>query len=237
MWLACYFPGLWDFQPWGRTDGAIACLAPQAGAGPLCSRDGALKTGVSLRVLGVGCPIIPASQPLSVPFLKPNTKRPLCCGGKWCWKLVSKEEGSDWETSPISVHPARRLPAPAALSFHPAGSRMLVPKWSGHRSLPNEEDDGCCLLRPACPPGIALSLALGCWGGRCLLQRSKGTGSGSGSSSCPTAVSHRDFCLPIWTCREATDRCAVILLSQQLRSQHRSLHCYPQPHAAWGFHS
>lgn len=71
---------------------------------------------------------------------------------------------------------------------------------------PSEDDEGCCLMRPVCLPGIVLSLVHGCWGRICLLQPSKGTGSGFVSSSCPTAVSHQDFCFLIWMCREATDR-------------------------------
>lgn len=118
-----------------------------------------------------------------------------------------------------------------------AGSRHMSPRALAWSPCPGEDDEGCCLLRPARTPGIALSLAPGCWGGINLLQPSKGAGSGSVSSSRPTAVSHQDFCLLIWMCREATDRCAGIVQTQQSSSHHQSLHPYHQPYAAWGFHS
>ena len=153
--MACYFPALWDFQPWGRTGAlarAIACLAPQAGAGPLRGREGAprnrgepLPCGRSVGAWGGmssrWCPLlplIPAMQPLSLPFLKPMSRCPLCFGGKLrCKALVGKEADFYRQASPISVCHACRLPAPGAPSLHLAGSKMCVPKRSGQESLPH----------------------------------------------------------------------------------------------------
>lgn len=46
-------------------------------------------------------------------------------------------------------------------SVSPPGSRTRIPKHSGQESLPGEEDEGRCLMRPSHPPGVALSLAPG----------------------------------------------------------------------------
>lgn len=126
------------------------------------------------------------------------------------------------------------LPCLQAPSSRSCLSTWLAPGCMSPGALarspcPSEDDEGCCLLRPVCPPGIVLSLVHGCWGRIRLLQPSKGTGGGSVSSFCPTAVSHQDFCLLIWMCREATDRCAGIVQTQQSSSHHQSLHPITSP--------
>jgi len=198
---------------------AISCLGPQAGAGLLYGREGdprdqgkplpcSQPVGAWGGMSSWQCPLLPllpAVQPLSLPFL-------LRAG------VLSALEGNCvarlwWARKEICI--GKQVPSQSAM---PAGSQLqalCLSTWlaPGHVSpsalarspCPGEEDEGHWLLSPAHPPGIALSLAPRCWGGIHLLQPIKGTGSGSVSSPCPTPVSHQDFCLLVWMCREATD--------------------------------
>lgn len=217
MWVACYFPASWDLQPWGRTGalaGAIACLGPLAGAGRAlretavspCPAVSAWVLGWDVLLVVLSPPSYPGHAITSLPFLKP--KRGILsalvgnCVARLWWVRKQIFIGKQ-----VSSQPA--MPAGSQLQ----GLRLSTWLAPGHMSpsalarnpCPSKEDEGRCLLRPAHPPGVALSLTPECWGGIHPLQPSKGTGGGSVSSSCPTAVSHRDFCLLIWTCREATD--------------------------------
>lgn len=168
-------------------------------------------------------PLISAVQPLSLSFLKPNHKCPLRFHGKSrCKDLVGEEGDFYWQTSAISVCHACRLQLRGLCLSTWLSPVCVLPSALDRSPCSGEEDMGCCLLRPACPPGIALNLARKFWGEIRLLQPSKGSGGGSLSSSYPTAVIHQDFCLLIWMCRETTDQCAGFLLTQQSSSHYQS---------------
>ena len=88
-------------------------------------------------LLAVPSPSSSPSRATTFSPLPPESRCPLCVGGKLCCKALVGEEGDlYWQTSPVSVCHACRLPAPGALSLHLAGSRTRVPKRSGQESLP-----------------------------------------------------------------------------------------------------
>lgn len=93
----------------GALAGAITCLGPQAGMRPLHSREGVLENhGKPLPCswsvgawggMSSWCPLllfILAMQPLSLPFLQPKSRHPLCFCGKLCCNALVNEEGDSY---------------------------------------------------------------------------------------------------------------------------------------------
>lgn len=96
-------------------------------------------------------PLIPAMQPLSLPFLKPKSSCPPCFGGKSHYEALVGEDGDFyWQTSTISICHACRIQLQGLCLSTWLAPGCMSPSALARSPCPGEEDMG--------PPPVKASL-------------------------------------------------------------------------------